>query len=105
MRTMHEINILGFWDRFDEARQDTIDALCKETGISNNTIRGLRSHGKLPNLADTIAIADYLKVSLDWLVLGKVVEKGSDDLNEVVTEYRKSDNLTKLLVQRTLKLI
>ena len=44
-------------------------------------------------------------MSLDWLVLGKVVESRSEDVNEVMLEYGKSDNFTKLLVQRALKLI
>lgn len=102
---MQQIGIMDFWNRVDEARKGTLDELSKGTGIPIGTIKNFRTRHTLPSLADTSAIAEYLNVSLDWLVLGKVVEKGSEDLNEVVTEYKKSDNLTKLLVQRTLKLI
>lgn len=102
---MSQISVMNFWSRFDDVRKGTIEDVSKGTGIPNGTLRNLRARKMLPNLADTIAIAEYLNVSLDWLVLGKVVEKGSEDLNEVVVEYKKSDNLTKLLVQRTLKLI
>lgn len=102
---MSQISVMNFWSRFDDVRTETIEEVAKATGISQGTIRNLRSRKMLPNLADTIALADYLNVSLDWLVLGKVVEKGSEDLNEIVQEYKKSDNLTKLLVQRTLGLI
>lgn len=102
---VHQIGIMEFWNRVDEARRGTLDELSRGTGIPIGTIKNFRTRRTLPSLADTSAIAEYLNVSLDWLVLGKVVEKGSEDLNEVVTEYRKSDNLTKLLVQRTLKLI
>lgn len=102
---MQQIGIMDFWNRVDEARKGTLDELSKGTGIPIGTIKNFRTRHTLPSLADTSAIAEYLNVSLDWLVLGKVVEKGSEDLNEVVLEYRKSDNLTKLLVQRTLKLI
>jgi len=103
--TMQQIGIMDFWNRVDEARKGTLDELSKGTGIPIGTIKNFRTRHTLPSLADTSAIAEYLNVSLDWLVLGKVVEKGSEDLNEVVVEYKKSDNLTKLLVQRTLKLI
>lgn len=102
---MQQIGIMDFWNRVDEARKGTLDELSKGTGIPIGTIKNFRTRHTLPSLADTSAIAEYLNVSLDWLVLGKVVEKGSEDLNEVVVEYKKSDNLTKLLVQRTLKLI
>ena len=102
---MQQIGILDFWNRVDEARKGTLDELSKGTGIPIGTIKNFRTRRTLPSLVDTSAIAEYLQVSLDWLVLGKVVEKGSEDLNDVVAEYRKSDNLTKLLVQRTLKLI
>ena len=103
--TMLKIGIMDFWKRVDEARQGTLDELSKGTGIPIGTIKNFRTRHTLPSLADTSAIAEYLNVSLDWLVLGKVVEKGSEDLNDVVAEYKKSDNLTKLLVQRTLGLI
>ena len=103
--TMPQISVLSFWSRFDDVRSVSIDEVAKATGIKSGTIRNLRARKMLPNLADTIALADYLNVSLDWLVLGKVVEKGSEDLNEVMLEYKRSDNLTKLLVQRTLRLI
>lgn len=102
---MQQIGIMDFWNRVDEARKGTLDELSKGTGIPIGTIKNFRTRHTLPSLADTSAIAEYLNVSLDWLVLGKVVEKGSEDLNEVVVKYKKSDNLTKLLVQRTLKLI
>ncbi len=102
---MSQISVMNFWSRFDDMRKGSIEEAAIGTGIPYGTLRNLRARKLLPNLADTIAIAEYLNVSLDWLVLGKVVEKGSEDLNEVVVEYKKSDNLTKLLVQRTLKLI
>ena len=100
-----QVNVMNFWNRFDDVRQGTIEDVANGTGIKQGTLRNLRSRRMLPNLADTIAIADYLNVSLDWLVLGKVVESKSEEVNEVMNEYRKSDNFTKLLVQRALKLI
>ena len=100
-----QITVMSFWNRFDDVRQGTIEDVSKGTGINQGTLRNLRSRKMLPNLADTIAIADYLNVSLDWLVLGKVVESRSEEMNEVMNEYKKADNFTKLLVQRALKLI
>ena len=103
--TMKQIGIMEFWNRVDEARVGTLDELSKGTGIPIGTIKNFRTRHTLPSLADTSAIAEYLNVSLDWLVLGKVVESRSEDVNEVMLEYGKSDNFTKLLVQRALKLI
>ena len=104
MLNMVEIGITGFWERFDQARTDTLDVICNKIGMSHNTLRGLRTHGKLPNLADTVVIADYLNVSLDWLVLGKVMNEKGSELSEVLKAYSEADELTKLMVRRLLKL-
>ena len=98
------ISVIGFWSRFDEVRGGTLDEVCKATGIPNNTLRGLRSKNKLPNLVDTVVIADFLNVSLDWLVLGKVANEKGSDLSEVLKSYSEADELTKLMVRRLLKL-
>lgn len=42
-------------------------------------------------------------MSLDWLVMGKVVEQGcSDRLDKLVSAYLKSDEQTKYVVNRIL---
>lgn len=102
---MEQINVLGFWSRFDEARTTTLEQVSKNTGINQGTLRNLHYTMKLPNLTDTVVLADYLNVSLDWLVLGKVVEKGnSDSLDKLVSAYLNSDEQTKFVVNRILNI-
>ncbi len=96
--------VLDFWSRFDKARTGTLSDVSLSTGIPVGTIKNLRSRKLLPSLADTIAIADYLHVTLDWLVLGKVIDEKGSELSEVLKSYSEADVLTQLMVRRLLKL-
>ena len=100
---MEQVDILGFWKRFDESRTESLADVAKATGINNGSLRNLHSSGKLPNLADTVVLADYLGWSLDWLVLGKVVEQ-KESVSRLVKAYLLADELTKRMVDRLLGL-
>ena len=102
--TMEQVNVLGFWSRFDEVRTTTLEEVARQSGINQGTLRNLRSRKLLPNLLDTVVIADYLNVSLDWLVLGKVSNDKDSSLSKLVNSYLAADELTKLVVDRVLKL-
>ena len=102
--TMEQISVLGFWERFDEVRKVTLEQVARESGINQGTLRNLRSRKLLPNLLDTVVIADYLNVSLDWLVLGKVQNDKDSFLSKLVKAYLETDELSKLVVDRVLKL-
>ena len=99
---MEQVNVLGFWNRVDEIRNGTLEEMANGTGISQGTIRNLRSRKMLPNLADTVVIAEYLGVSLDWLVLGKVSTEKTNELSRVLKAYEESDTITKMLVLKVL---
>ena len=101
---MNEINIMGFWDRFDEARPVTIEQVAIATGLNQGSLRNLRSSRKLPNLADTVVIADYLNVSLDWLVLGKVSDERDTEIGRILKAYLESDELTRMMVRKLLNM-
>lgn len=101
---MQEINILSFWNRFDSVRTVSIDKVAENTGLNAGTLRNLRMNKKLPNLVDTVVIADYLKCSLDWLVLGRVSAEKEEEVGLILKAYLDSDEVTKLLVKRTLRL-
>ena len=102
--TMEQVNVLGFWSRFDEVRTTTLEEVARQSGINQGTLRNLRSRKLLPNLLDTVVIADYLNVSLDWLVLGKVANDSDSSLAKLVNAYLEADELTKVIVDRVLKL-
>ncbi|MBQ0051247.1 MAG: helix-turn-helix transcriptional regulator, partial [Treponema sp.] len=48
----------------------TQEKLCNDTGISVNTLRGSISKEVLPRVDLAKQIADYLEVSLDFLITG-----------------------------------
>lgn len=99
---MHEIGILEFWNRVDQVRPGTLEDMSRGTSIPLGTLKNFRTRKLLPSLADTSSIAEYLNVSLDWLVLGKVAEK--DEVSVITQAYLGSDEYTKELVRRVLKL-
>jgi len=98
---MQDIAILNFWNRFDSLRRGTLDDVSKETGIPVGTLKNLRTRKLLPKLVDAVALAEYLNVSLDWLVLGKVSENLNDKL---IISYSKADELTKMMINRLLNI-
>ena len=93
-----------FWERFSETRTDTLAVVSEKTGIPLATIKGWNSKGRLPKISEAIKIAEYLNVSLDWLILGKVVESEGNEASRVLQAYLGSDEYTKELVRRVLKL-
>ena len=101
---MQRIGVLDFWSRVDSSRSSTLAHMSEGTGIPLGTLKNFRTRGLLPSLVDTVAIADYLGVSLDWLVLGKDVEQGSGRLSNLLKAYLCADDVTKLMVERILGL-
>jgi len=102
---MHDFTVIQFWNRVDSARKGTLEDMSNKTGISEGTLRNLRCRKMFPNLTDTVLIADYLGVTLDWLVLGKVSSEKEEEVSSILKAYLDSDEVTKLLVKRTLMLI
>ena len=91
----------SFWKRLTDSRPDTLAVMAEKTGIPLATIKGWHSKGRIPKLEEAIALAEYLGVSLDWLLLGKHSESFNDRL---IKSYRDSDDLTKQIINKLLKL-
>ena len=93
-----------FWKRFSDTRHDTLAVVSEKTGIPLATIKGWNSKGRLPKLTEAIKLAEYLGVSLDWLILGKVVEREGDNISSVINAYIKADDKTKYVINRILEI-
>ena len=93
-----------FWKRFSDTRQDTLAVVSEKTGIPLATIKGWNSKGRLPKLTEAIKLAEYLGVSLDWLILGKVVEREGNNISSVINAYVKADDKTKYVINRILEI-
>ena len=91
----------SFWKRLTDSRPDTLAVMSEKTGIPLATIKGWHSKNRLPKTEEAIAIAKYLNVTLDWLLLGKRNESFNDRL---VQSYRESDELTKQIITKLLHL-
>lgn len=104
MQTMYEISAKQFWSRVDELRGKTsYKQICEETGIYIETIRGLRSDKKLPNLVHTATLAKYLNCSIDYLVFG-TVQSVPSKLDRLVEAYNNSNEHIKYAVDKLLDL-
>ena len=102
---MQEFTVSQFWNRVDSARKGTLEDMSNKTGISEGTLRNLRCRKMFPNLTDTVLIADYLGVSLDWLVLGKVADEKNADISKVLKAYIDTDEQTKFVIRKLLNLV
>lgn len=81
-----------FWNNVNnliKSQKSTQDILCKQTGISINTLRGWISKGVLPRTDEAVKIATALHTSVEYLVTGKEYEV---DSKVVIKKY-----LTQLL--------
>jgi len=98
-----ENNADKFWSRVDSVRDNTLAVLCETAGVNLGTIKGLRKNSKYPNLLDTVALADALGCTLDWLVLGRTNAE-TQELEDVLLAYVNSDEDTRHVIRRILGL-
>ena len=66
----------------------SIKALEREAGLSNGLIR--RWTESSPQCDKLIIVANYLQVSLDWLVLGKENSELSETEQKLINSYRSA---------------
>ncbi|MGC6176826.1 helix-turn-helix domain-containing protein [Lacrimispora xylanisolvens] len=96
---------MGIVDRIQiKLKQDgsSIKALERELGIGNGTIR--RWDERSPQCDKIVKVAEYLHVSLDWLILGKEVSDGfTVEEHNIIQAYRKADFIDQESIKRTLK--
>ncbi len=77
----------------------TIKELERIIQISNGSIRHWNE--KTPSVERVLLVADYFKVSLDWLVTGKESGKLTPEEQQLIDYYRKADDRGKRSILRT----
>lgn len=77
----------------------TIKELERIIQISNGSIRHWNE--KMPSVERVLLVADYFKVSLDWLVTGKESGKLTPEEQQLIDYYRKADDRGKRSILRT----
>ena len=77
----------------------TIKELERIIQISNGSIRHWNE--KPPSVERVLLVADYFKVSLDWLVTGKESGKLTPEEQQLIDYYRKADDRGKRSILRT----
>lgn len=81
-------------------KNTSIKAVEKELGIGNGTIS--KWDKQSPRTDKLIMVANYLQVSLDWLVFGKEAEALSEEEQKIIEGYRKASEGRKESVQALL---
>ena len=79
----------------------TIKELERIIQISNGSIRHWNE--KTPSVERVLLVADYFKVSLDWLVTGKESEKLTPEEQILVETYRYADDRGKKNIMATVE--
>ena len=77
----------------------TIKELERIIQISNGSIRHWNE--KTPSVERVLLVADYFKVSLDWLVTGKESGKLTPEEQQLIDYYRRADDRGKRSILRT----
>lgn len=77
----------------------TIKELERIIQISNGSIRHWNE--KTPSVERVLLVADYFKVSLDWLVTGKKSGNLTPEEQQLIDYYRKADDRGKRSILRT----
>lgn len=78
----------------------SIKALEKEIGLGNGTIR--RWTEKSPQCDKLVMVANYLQVSLDWLVYGKEHGDLTLEEQELISAYRTAPEPMKAAARKLL---
>lgn len=97
-----------FTDRFIQTLQDkqlTAYKIAKETGISQGLMNEYKNGIKLPTLQNLLKIADYLDVSIDYL-MGRTddPQKEKSPISEALSEQEQIHALSIHLYELMIKL-
>lgn len=84
-----------FWTNVNnliKSQKTTQEALCKETNLSLNTLRGWVSKNVLPRADEAVRIAKSLNTTVEYLVTGEVSDTARElaELKAKVLEFAKS---------------
>ena len=101
MKKIDYYDVVSRIDRkLDEMGQSTREMLANECGVSMAAISLWKNRKSSPSCTYIVRIADYLNVSLEWLLFGKDEEKGelSKEERELVEAYRHLSSQGKVVV-------
>lgn len=80
-------------------QKTSMNAIEKQLGFGNGSIRLWDK--KIPGSDKAISVANYLDVSLDWLLTGKESKDLTPEEQTLVNYYRKADDRGKRNILRT----
>lgn len=99
---MNEESAMNFWGRIEQAQQlegRSLKAICRETGISYQTIMNEKTYARLPSLEVASKLASELHCSIDWLMFGENMSVTIDNESQVVRQIL-SDPRKKAIVEK-----
>lgn len=82
-----------------EKNHTTIKAIEREVGIANGSIR--RWDESSPSCEKARKVAEYLNISLEWLITGKTRDYTTEE-QEIINAYRHQDEGTKRAICKIL---
>jgi transcriptional regulator with XRE-family HTH domain len=95
---------MGIYERILEKsieKNISIKKLEQEVGISNGIIK--KWNNSSPQCNKLLLVADYLQVSIEWLITGKEYANLTEEENNLLIAYRKASSHTKEIINVTLK--
>ena len=69
-------------------RKDNRANLCRALNLKHNTISNWLTRGTLPKVEDALRIAEYLNVSVEWLVYGEDNSGISMEERELLADWK-----------------
>lgn len=79
----------------------SIKALEKEVGLGNGVIRHWKDNSPQCNKLEKVA--NYLQVSIEWIITGKEANNLSREENEIISAYKKANETDRQIVRLTLE--
>lgn len=66
-------------------------AMCEDIGIDTSIMTAWNKRGTIPSAEVVLKIANYLDVSMEWLITGKEADGLSEEEADLVRKYRTLD--------------
>ena len=101
--TVLRVNLASLVENSGRRMED----IANECGITRATIsRYLYDEGRQPQLAHIVALADYFRVSIDWLIGrsdNKHVDEMPEDIRRIIACYTKASPDDKVVIDAVLR--
>lgn len=73
-------------------------SMCEDIGIDTSIMTAWSKRGTIPSADTVLKIANYLNVSMEWLITGRNPEGITDEEAELLRRYRTLDARDKSVV-------